>query len=264
MWRRTYRHIVEGYLEHRFGYIFPGRRTFAAHMWPLLYAFPLRRQREERNVMWLPSRKDQLLLDVGCGSGAFMRRMGNLGWRVEGVDFDPGAVAFAQSCGCKALCGSVEDMCYPSNHFDVVVMNHVIEHLSDPISSLKECFRILRPGGKIAVATPNVQSLGHKCFGRSWRGLEPPRHLYLFGFCSLDRLLLAAGFDDRHIYSYVALSVLEASLCLKFKFMAPRSNGAIRQLIQLCALLLSLAEYFVGHFRPYMGECLAAQAVKPR
>jgi len=78
------------------------------------------------------------------------------------------------------------DIAYPNDSFDVVTLNHVIEHAEDPLSLLEECRRILKPGGKIVVLTPNVTSLGSRVFGNHWRGLEPPRHYHLFGLRTFE------------------------------------------------------------------------------
>ncbi len=73
-------------------------------------------------------------------------------------------------------------------------MIHVIEHLFDPIGTLKICRRLLKPGGRLLVVTPNAASLGHAAFKAAWRGLEVPRHLFLFSRESLEICLEQAGF----------------------------------------------------------------------
>ncbi|MGH2395464.1 MAG: class I SAM-dependent methyltransferase [bacterium] len=120
------------------------------------------------------------LLDVGCGSGRFLVHMRDLGWEVTGVEPDPVAVRVAhRSFHLNVASGTLEDAGFPESCVDVVTMNHVIEHVPDPISSLRECNRVLREGGRLVVVTPNVHSLGHWYFNHSWRGLEVPRHLQL-------------------------------------------------------------------------------------
>jgi 2-polyprenyl-3-methyl-5-hydroxy-6-metoxy-1,4-benzoquinol methylase len=83
---------------------------------------------------------------------------------------------------------------YAIEQFDVVSMNHVIEHVPDPIALLQECKRVLKPGGRLVVATPNIQSYGHQVFKQFWYHLDPPRHLHLFTSQTLLNSVQRAGF----------------------------------------------------------------------
>ena len=80
-------------------------------------------------------------------------------------------------------------------------MNNVIEHLPNPARILAECNRIMRPGGRLSVITPNVDSWGHKVFGPDWRGLEVPRHLFLFNRASLRSFARRAGFARTIVFT---------------------------------------------------------------
>lgn len=140
------------------------------------------------NVMYLPRHPGGRLLEVGCGGGAMLELMARLGWDAEGVDFDEKAVDVARSRGLRVRAGSLEQQGYPDNHFDAVTTSHLIEHVPDPRALLLEVRRILKPGGKLVIVTPNVRSWGHALFGRRWRGLEPPRHLHIFNRYALGAL----------------------------------------------------------------------------
>jgi hypothetical protein len=72
----------------------------------------------------------------------------------------------------------------------------VIEHVHDPLALLRSCYHLLRPGAGIYIDTPNIDAIGHRIYGRNWRGLETPRHLVLFGRSSLSRALNQAGFRN--------------------------------------------------------------------
>ena len=126
-----------------------------------------------------------------------------MGRFAEGVDFDPAAVRNAKGKGLQVHLGKLETQEYPDNHFDAITMSHVIEHVHNPLQLLHECYRILKPGGRLVVATPNCESWGHKIFKRNWRGLEPPRHLYLFSMMSLNKAVDIAGFRVVFIRSTV-------------------------------------------------------------
>jgi SAM-dependent methyltransferase len=131
-------------------------------------------------VMWLPSSPCGQLLDVGCGGGHFLARMKELGWQVRGVEPDAEAVSMARERDLNVFHGMLADARFPANEFDAVTMNHVIEHVPDPIELLQECRRVLKTSGRLVIVTPNTASLGRSRFARAWRGWEPPRHLFLF------------------------------------------------------------------------------------
>jgi ubiquinone/menaquinone biosynthesis C-methylase UbiE len=140
--------------------------------------------------MCLDSGEKGRLLDVGCGSGYFLGIMRDAGWDVLGLDNDPEAAKAARELyGVPVIVGTLQEAQLPAQSFDALTLRHVIEHVSDPIGLLTECARVLKPGGKVTIVTPNTRSLAHRRFRDSWRGLEPPRHLYLF---SADTLRMAA------------------------------------------------------------------------
>ncbi len=136
------------------------------------------------------------LLDVGCGNGAFLESMRARGWDVCGVEPDPVAAEAASKAGVAVVAGTIADAPWGEGSFDAVTLSSVIEHVHDPAALLASCFRLLRPGGRLHVVTPNVASAGALRFGVHWRGLEAPRHLVLFDRGALARLLSAAGFAE--------------------------------------------------------------------
>ena len=133
------------------------------------------------------------LLDVGCGNGEFIDRMRSLGWKVSGVDPDSSAVAHARNRGLEVFGDLVSDI--PAcNQFDVITLNHVVEHAVDPVDLLRECRKRLRPStGRLIVTTPNISSLGHWWFKGYWRGFEVPRHFILFSESALRECARQAG-----------------------------------------------------------------------
>ena len=80
--------------------------------------------------------------------------------------------------------------------FDFITLAHVIEHVHDPYKTIKTCFELLNRKGKIWIDTPNIESLGLQIYGRSWLGLDCPRHLVMFSNNSLYLLLKKAGFKN--------------------------------------------------------------------
>jgi SAM-dependent methyltransferase len=135
------------------------------------------------------------LLDVGCGDGGFLKRMSAIGWVVAGVDFDAEAIENAKAkCGGDLRATDLAGAQFPKNSFDAVTLNHVIEHVPDPVALLAEARRVLKQGGRLIAATQNVQSLGHVSFRDCWCGLDPPRHLQVFSVNALKNCARQAGF----------------------------------------------------------------------
>jgi SAM-dependent methyltransferase len=137
-------------------------------------------------VMWLEARRRGRILDVGCGTGQFLAQMRDLGWEVMGVEPNPEAARIAEEqYGVKVCQVAFDKAPLPENYFDAITMNHVIEHVSDPVDVLRKCFRLLRPGGIMVVVTPHIESIGHKLLKKFWLCLDPPRHFYLFSLRTL-------------------------------------------------------------------------------
>lgn len=158
---------------------------------------PATRILAERDVRHLPApQPGARLVDIGCGSGAFVKRAGSLGYAAEGLEFDDNAVRAAEAAGLNVRQGLLPDTGLDSETYDVVTLSQVIEHLHDPLAALREIGRILKPGGWFWVATPNMSATGHARYGQHWRGLEPPRHLVLFSPEALSLALEKTGFTD--------------------------------------------------------------------
>ena len=152
-------------------------------------------ERRRLDLMYVGSLSPGKLLDVGCGGGSRLGQLRALGWDVQGQEVDPKAAAQARNIyGVPVYLGRLEDAAFPDASFDAILMSHVIEHVHDPVRLLAECIRVLKRGGTLVVVTPNAESYGHKRFGSYWRGLEPPRHLYLFSQGTLRAIAAEAGF----------------------------------------------------------------------
>ncbi len=136
------------------------------------------------------------LLDVGSGGGMFLEAMQlHGGWQVEGLEPNERAArATAERLGVPVFQGSLERSAYPDAAFDAVTLWDVLEHLHDPLASLRELRRILRPGGALFVRVPNAGSYVRALCGRYWVGYDLPRHLSVFTPATLRRTLAAAGF----------------------------------------------------------------------
>jgi len=261
--RRAYAFIQEGYLAQRYGYYSSSAAPWKRLLGMLMYLHPGRREDVEFNVMYLPALPQGHLLEIGCGSGKILKRMEHMGWRSEGVDFDDAAVEIARKKGLQVHAGMVEDQAYPNDHFDVILMSQVIEHVHDPFALLREARRILKPGGRLILITPNNESLGHRMFQEAWRGLEVPRHLHLFTLRSLRNLAEKAGFkvNNARITVRNARGIYLASRAIQEAVQAKRERASIPQ-PTIQAELWQFLEWLMCRIKPTLGEELVLSAGK--
>lgn len=148
-----------------------------------------------------PSEQGRTLLDVGCGDGEALEILRDLGWDVQGVEFDPSAVAAAARRGLHVHEGDLPSANFASDSFDLVSSTHVLEHVYDPSAFLSESLRVLKPGGTLITVTPNAAADGHRRHGANWRGLEPPRHIAILTEEALRAMATRAGFTGIQIFT---------------------------------------------------------------
>lgn len=136
------------------------------------------------------------ILDVGCGSGKMLLALESAGWRCHGVEISPAAVQAAREAGLADVrSGSLTEVGYPTNSFDVVRFWHSLEHLRSPRAYLTEANRLLRTGGSLVVGVPNFSSFLSRVARDKWYYLDVPRHLWHFEPATLSRLAVSCGFE---------------------------------------------------------------------
>jgi 2-polyprenyl-3-methyl-5-hydroxy-6-metoxy-1,4-benzoquinol methylase len=136
------------------------------------------------------------ILDIGCGRGLFLHIMQEDGWDVAGQEFSAISASYATDIyGIDVRTGELKDCEYQSESFDVVNINHVLEHLENPDEVIAECYRILKKGGLLVTAVPNIDSLQGIFGQKHWFQLDLPYHLYHFSSKSLFDLLQKNSFN---------------------------------------------------------------------
>jgi 2-polyprenyl-3-methyl-5-hydroxy-6-metoxy-1,4-benzoquinol methylase len=254
--------IKQNYWVWRYGYGRPDASRWSKFLGLLVYLMPNKSFYLDTHVMFLPAVRNGRLLDVGCGNGERLELLKQLGWSVKGIDLDRPAVEAAREKGLDTDCGDLKSMNYPADSFDAVIMSHVIEHVPHPRELLTECARVLKPGGRLVMLTPNAESFGLDYYGRCWRGLEPPRHLQIFSQPALEQIVKQAGLNVVKGKSLVGPQVLYASQAIKTG--TPMNNGAakLRMPSALFVKWLTLVESLVLRIKPNCGEILAVIATK--
>jgi SAM-dependent methyltransferase len=139
-------------------------------------------------------------LDVGCGDGRFLCAMAERGWDVEGLETDPVAAALARKrTGGTVHEAPLEALALPENHFGLVSLLHVLEHVPEPRETLAAARRALAPGGTLLIAVPNAGSFEAALFRSVWYPLDLPRHYWGFTPHTLVRLAETCGFSVRGV-----------------------------------------------------------------
>ncbi len=141
------------------------------------------------------------VLDAGCAAGdglLFAKRH----YEMWGQDISEQAVEMARAKNPelqdRLQAGPLEDADFPEGYFDAIVMWDVIEHLWDPKAALAHMSRLLRPGGRLCLSTPNLGSVAARLLGKRWAFMTPPEHLCFFDLNTMQRLLADNGLEMTH------------------------------------------------------------------
>ncbi len=176
-----------------------------------LFALRIRKDFNFRRVQetvpalrWLKPRKGERILDIGCGEGTYDYRIALRGARVFGFDLDGNqlrrAQAFHKTPSTGFVCAHADAFPLRSGQFDTVMSLCVFEHLPDDRQTLREMWRVLRPGGRILLT---LDSLSLEEIGEAWRDGHRERHsvLQFYTHPSVGSLLEHCGFRlIRHRY----------------------------------------------------------------
>lgn len=178
--------------------------------------FSMPRLKAGRTTRFLHYRQNGRLLDVGCGNGAFIKLMGNLGWQAEGIEPDPKAAQVATASGLKVMSGLIEDADLPHSYYDAITLSHVMEHFRRPRIALEKIAGCLKPGGVFVSISPNPVGLLSKLFHHKWYALDAPRHLVIPSPKGYQIMCESVGFDTSCFTTMqIAYWILRESLSIR-------------------------------------------------
>jgi SAM-dependent methyltransferase len=192
----------KGLLAREHGYRHLGGSRLLATLLVLPFLNGLRGKASfELRVLLHPWVAEGALLEVGCGAGMYLDLMRALGWkRVVGVDFSETAIRSArEELKLEAYCGELSGVGLEANSFDAVSLSHTLEHIPNPLAFLAELRRLMKPGGRLAIVVPNLESTCARVYEKYWMALDPPRHVVDFTSGSLRLALERAGFGVESI-----------------------------------------------------------------
>ena len=135
------------------------------------------------------------ILDVGCGTGAFLNTMKYAGWKITGLEPDEGARKTAQSLYKIEPLPSPLIFQLPQAEYDAVTAWHVMEHVHQLHEYVEQIKMILTPKGKAFIAVPNYTSGDATSYKENWAAYDVPRHLYHFSPKSMSELMKMHGME---------------------------------------------------------------------
>lgn len=154
-------------------------------------------------------------LDIGCATGRLMEDMRGRGWQVQGVDLCRESAEYGwKKRKVRIFAGTLEQAAFKSGSFNIIHSSHLIEHVPDPRSFIREIKRILLPGGQAIITTPNISGFQARLFRKKWRSAIGD-HLTLFSVSTLKRLLREEGFKVLGIRTWGGLAAGTAPLIIK-------------------------------------------------
>jgi 2-polyprenyl-3-methyl-5-hydroxy-6-metoxy-1,4-benzoquinol methylase len=116
-------------------------------------------------------------LDVGCSTGFVVEAARNTGWDAIGIDLNPSAIEFGRSRGLDLRTVALEDGGFGPGTFDALSLFDVLEHLLDPVRTLRHCVDLLAPGGILFLYVPNYDSASRLLMGADAHFIWPTHHL---------------------------------------------------------------------------------------
>ncbi len=193
-----------------------------------------------RALKGVPSR----IMDVGAGLGFYLARLAAAFPDAEaiGVDTSPQAAEAAGRQGVRILAQPFENLELDAGSVDVLCMNHLLEHLSDPGAFLSKAHGLMKPGGILQVEIPRLDGWARRLFGRWYWPHLPPQHLQLFSRNGFQTLLEHHGFDvvSQHTSGYPA-TVLATLIFTVRHTVGSKSRHAGNWLIRLPVVCVGLA-----------------------
>jgi 2-polyprenyl-3-methyl-5-hydroxy-6-metoxy-1,4-benzoquinol methylase len=133
---------------------------------------------------WVP--ENVRILDIGCGFGESLGYHKARGCDVYGVEADENIRRVADKYGYKVHIGLFDPNIYDLDFFDYVTMDQVIEHVLNPVETLSDISKVIKPGGVLILGTPNSNGWGANMFGDRWVHWHTPYHLQLFSKKSMS------------------------------------------------------------------------------
>lgn len=138
-------------------------------------------------------------LDVGCSTGFVVEAARDRGWDAVGLDLNPSAVEYGRSRGLDLRTAALEEADLEPASFDAVSLFDVLEHLLDPVRTLRACMHLLTPGGIVFLYVPNYDSASRLLMGKDAHFIWPTHHLNYYTPTTIRDLLRREGLTTEYV-----------------------------------------------------------------
>lgn len=152
------------------------------------------------------------MLEIGCASGSFLHHMAQRGWKVEGIEFSPTAAQKARALGYLVDTGALETIEKPASSYDLIVGWMVLEHLHEPVQSLRKLSGWAKRDAMLVVSIPNAGSKLVEVFGKHWHDYHLPNHLFHYDALTISKVMRAGGWEVVRIHYHRTLANVVASM----------------------------------------------------
>jgi len=195
-------------------------------------------------------RKNNKMLDVGCGPGLFLIEAKKRGWEVYGTEFTDKQLAYLKDKGINTLKGKLTNNSFEDGLFDVIISSEVIAHINNPVEEMQQFHRLLRKGGVVYITTPNFNALERYLLKGDYEIIEYPEHLSYYTPTTINLLLTNNGFEKLKITT-TGISIARIKKGIKRK-----NNESIEQISSDEALREQLEIGYKRHIKSFINGML--------
>jgi len=161
--------------------------------------------------------EEKKLLDIGCGTGAFLSTAQNAGWTISGVEPNDEARAIANNNTQNSVYNIDQIEAFEAHSFDVITLWHVLEHLPNLEEQTSIFKRLLKPNGTLVIAVPNYNSFDAKHYKKFWAAYDVPRHLWHFSQTAIKNLFTKVNMSIENTHPMLFDAFYVSLLSEKYK-----------------------------------------------
>ena len=159
-------------------------RSLVDKAYQLVRYFTLRRKLNLINSFKLDKKS---ILDVGAGTGDFLRLCQRKGWHIDGVEPNLQAKRIAEDKLSHTIQERITDL--KATQYNVITLWHVLEHIPDLIETMQRLKELLKPEGRLVIAVPNHKSFDANHYKEYWAAYDVPRHFWHFSQVAMRTLV---------------------------------------------------------------------------